>query len=148
KSLGVEEEVGRRIRDGVLNTIPGIGRIMKELQRLSNHNQPMRTWGGREYFAEEPRFDKEQGRIRSFEYKLFNYRIQGSAADVTKQGMIEVHQQVPEARIAVQVHDELVVMARNENLGPRIAHAMCDMKLRVPMLATTKYSVRSWARAA
>jgi DNA polymerase I-like protein with 3'-5' exonuclease and polymerase domains len=79
---------------------------------------------------------------------MLNYLIQPSAADCTKQGMLNVRDAVPEARIAIQVHDELVCMAPSKKYGPKIAAAMCDVKMRVPMLAEPKYSTDSWARAA
>lgn len=146
-SLEVDKATARKIKDGVLAVVPGIQRIMNHLKRLANHDMPMRTWGGREYYCEEPRFVKKRGRVCEFSYKLFNWKVQGSAADVTKQGMINVHEQVPQTRIAVQVHDELVVMAPDKSYGPKIARAMCDMKFRIPMTATAKYSEHSWARA-
>jgi DNA polymerase I-like protein with 3'-5' exonuclease and polymerase domains len=79
---------------------------------------------------------------------MLNYKIQPSAADCTKAGMINVRRDVPQVRIAIQVHDELVCMAPHKKYGPRIAAAMCDVKFRVPMLAEPKYSTTSWARAA
>lgn len=148
KRLEVDMDTAAKVKQGVLAAVPGIPRMMRELKKLDHHNKPMRTWGGREYFAEEPRFDKKRGRVMDYGYKLFNYLVQGSAADCTKEGMIQVHHQVPQVRIAVQVHDELVVMAPHEKYGPRVARAMCDMKWRVPMSAKPKYSTKSWARAA
>ncbi len=147
KQLDISKDSAYDLKAGVLKAIPGIERQMRELKRLVNHDEPMRTWGGREYFCEEPRFVKKRGRIMEFGYKLFNYRVQGGSADYTKEGMIQVHQRVPEARIAVQVHDELVLMAPSKKYGPRIARAMCAAKLNVPMTATAKYSTKSWARA-
>jgi DNA polymerase I-like protein with 3'-5' exonuclease and polymerase domains len=146
RQLDISKDMAKTVRDGVLNTVPGIPRIMRKLKRLDNHGKPMRTWGGREYFAEEPHYVKKHNRVMEFGYRLFNYKIQGSAADVTKQGMINVNEQVPEVRIAVQVHDELLIMAPSAKYGPRVARAMCDMKFRIPMTATAKYSKESWAR--
>jgi DNA polymerase-1 len=147
-SIGVDPKTAKKIREGVFAAVPGIPRLMKDLKRLANRDEPLITWGGRQYFCEEPRFDEDEERWMSFEYKMLNYKIQPSAADVTKQGMIQVHERVPEVRIAIQVHDELVCMAPSRKYGPRIAAAMCDMKFKVPMSATAKYSEESWARAA
>ncbi len=145
--LDISKSSAYSLKDGVMKAIPGIERQMRELKRLVNHNKPMRTWGGREYFCEEPRFVKKRGRIMEFGYKLLNYRVQGGSADYTKEGMIQVNQQVPQVRIAIQVHDEVVAMAPHHKYGPRIVRAMCQAKLNVPMTATAKYSTRSWARA-
>ena len=154
--LGIDLATAKKLRNAIFKVIPGIERLMKELKRLADRDEPLVTWGGREYFCEEPKRIKEKDMATgeeywkwiSFEYKMLNYKIQPSAADVTKQGMINVSEQVPQARIAIQVHDELVCMIRNRKYGPRIAEAMCDMKFNVPMSATPKYSATSWARAA
>lgn len=146
--LEVDRKVAKQVRDGIYEAIPGIPRLMKDLKRLANLDRPLRTWGGREYFCEEPRVSKRTGQWQSFEYKMLNYLIQPSAADCTKQGMLNVRQNVPKARIAIQVHDELVCMAPSRKYGPRIAEAMCGVKMRVPMVAEPKYSDWSWARAA
>lgn len=150
--LGVDRKTATRLRDGILEAVPGIKRLMNFLKNLERHGKPLVTWGGREYFCEEPRYvvDDETGdkRFVSFEYKMLNYLIQPSAADYTKQGMINVAAAVPQARIALQVHDELVCMVRKREHGLLIAEAMCEAKLKVPMLADPKFSDRSWARVA
>lgn len=140
-------EVASAVRNGILRAVPGIKQLQDDLKKLARKDRPLRTWGGREYFCEEPTYDEHRGDWRSYEYKMLNYQIQPSAADCTKQGMINVHEQVPEARIAIQVHDELVCMAPNRSYGKKISDAMCDMKFRIPMTADAKYSEKSWARA-
>jgi DNA polymerase I-like protein with 3'-5' exonuclease and polymerase domains len=149
--MDADKDTAKQVRDGILEAVPGISKLMKQLKRLARRDEPLRTWGGREYFCEEPKFVKKYGRWMSFDYKMLNYQIQPSAADVTKQGMIQVKERVPEARIAVQVHDELVCMVprvRKVNIyGKRIIEAMCDMEFNVPMMAEAKYATRSWARA-
>lgn len=146
--LEVDSKTAKKVRDGILTAVPGISRLMKELKMLANHDEALRTWGGREYFCEEPRYDAKRGHWMSFEYKMLNYLIQPSAADYTKQGMINVREEVPDARIAIQVHDELVCMAKNKSYGELIKRAMCRAKLKVPMRAEAKYSTKTWARAA
>ncbi len=146
--LEVDRDTAKQVRDGIYKAIPGIPALMKDLKRLAARDRPLTTWGGREYFCEEPRVSKKTGRWQTYEYKMLNYLIQPSAADCTKQGMLNVRSIVPEARIAIQVHDELVCMAPSRVYGPRIAEAMCAVKLRVPMVAEPKYSETTWARAA
>lgn len=149
--LEVDNKTAATVRDGILEAVPGIKRIMNELKVLARKDKPLITWGGRQYYCEEPRYvEDEDGNSRfvSFEYKMLNYKIQPSAADCTKQGMINVHEQVPEARIALQVHDELVCMIKRKEDGERIAQAMCDVDFDVPMVAEAKYSTKTWARVA
>lgn len=145
-SMGVDRDTAKQVRDGIYKAVPGIERLMRDLKNLANRDRPLRTWGGREYFCEEPKYDKKRKRWMSFEYKMLNYLIQPSAADCTKQGMINVSRQVPDARIAIQVHDELVCMVKKEQVKERIVKAMCDVEFNVPMLAEAKTSRLSWAR--
>jgi DNA polymerase I len=145
-SLSLEQprKVAAAIRDGLFKAVPGIGKLMKALKHLANRHLPLRTWGGREYFCEEPVWFNNQW--ISFEYKMLNQLIQPSAADMTKQGMLNVREEVPQARIAIQVHDELVCMVPHRKYGPKIAEAMVRGKFNVPMLADAKYSSETWAR--
>jgi DNA polymerase I-like protein with 3'-5' exonuclease and polymerase domains len=145
--LGEPKEVAKAVRDGVFKAVPGIKDLMRMLEKLARKGSPLITWGGRQYYCEEPRFVDRFNKWMSFEYKMLNYLIQPSAADVTKQGMLNVREELPNVRIAIQVHDELVCMAPNRSYGPRISQAMCDMKFNIPMLAEAKYSTSSWARA-
>lgn len=148
ESLNISRKQANELRESIYAVIPGIKSLMKSLKRLARRDEPLITWGGRQYYCEEPKYDEEREEWISFEYKMLNYQIQPSAADCTKQGMLNVHDRVPEVRIALQVHDELVCMAPNKKYAKKITEAMCDVKFRVPMLADAKCSSKSWARAA
>lgn len=141
--LGCDWDTAEAIYNGISDAVPGMQRLIDDLKELSRKDLPHRTWGGREYFAEEDHYDAKTGQWWNFDYKRLNYLIQPSAADMTKQGMIQARQAVPEARIAVQVHDELLCMGERGH-GKRIAEALCDMKLNVPILAEPKYSRKNW----
>lgn len=146
--LGMARDEAQDLKSAILETFPGIKKFGRKMSDYEDEGAPFRTWGGREYYTEDPEKD-EHGEMRHFGYKNVNTRIQGSAADVTKEGMIKVRVQVPEARIAVQVHDELIAMIPHKKYAKRVAAAMCDIpRLRVPMLVTPKLSTESWARAA
>jgi DNA polymerase-1 len=144
-SINQPVHVAAKMRDGLFAAVPGIKTLMKELIRLADNNLPLRTFGGRQYYCEPP-YTMPDGKIINFSYKLLNYLVQGSAADVTKQAMLNVVKEVPQARIAVQVHDELICMIPHKKYGNRIAKAMCMGTFNVPMTAEAKYSEKSWAR--
>ena len=144
-AIGQPKVVAQKIRNALYRVLPGLAELQKQLKQLSRMEAPIRTYGGREYYT-EPSIEWQNRRI-SFEYKLLNYLIQASAADVTKQAMLDVHAEVPQVRIALQVHDELICMG-DKKYGPQIAAAMCRQKFNIPMLADSKYSRVSWARAA
>jgi DNA polymerase I-like protein with 3'-5' exonuclease and polymerase domains len=74
------------------------------------------TWGGRQYYVEPPRYDKRYGREMTYEYKLLNYLIQGSAADCTKEAILRYHRHPEKSgRFLVTVYDEINVSASKHN---------------------------------
>ena len=77
----------RELQDAYKMALPGVGMLQKDTKSRGRQGLPVTTWGGREYYAETPRVIK--GAYRSFEYKLTNYLIQGSAADQAKQALID-----------------------------------------------------------
>jgi len=152
--LGIPTNAAAEIKDAILSALPGVKKLTRRMREYDDMGEPFRTWGGREYYTEDPK--EVKGEMRNFGYKNVNTIIQGSAADVTKEGMLQVTRQVPEVRIALQLHDELVVMvpkyANSDKIvavANRVAAAMCDVKnLRVPMSVKPKLSTRSWGKAA
>ena len=68
---------------------------------------------------------------RAFTYKALNKLIQGSAADMTKQAMVNLHSEniIPE----VQLHDELDISIEDDNKKKKIIEIMENaVKLEVP----------------
>lgn len=83
--------------------LPGRRIVNEEITRIVRRGDPIRTIGGRLYYPEAPDAD---GRDKI--YKLLNYEVQGSAADLTKQTLIDWHGHPKRtARFMVTVYDEL-----------------------------------------
>ena len=83
-----------------------------------------------------------------------NTPIQGTAADLIKLAMIRVDktlsEKFPDAKLLLQVHDELIVECPEE-IAPQVAecisHEMEQVaQLRVPLLAEAKWG-KSWYEA-
>lgn len=88
RQLGCETyEEAKLIRESYLDAVPDVKELVKAVNRVGRSGDCIRTWGGREYYSEPSKVI--DGRLRSFEYKLLNYLIQGSAADQTKQAIID-----------------------------------------------------------
>ena len=85
--LGQSYEEAYKIKESYLTAMPSVRALMQDVQARGKNNQPIRTWGGRLYYAEPPKLI--DGRMRDFAYKLLNYLIQGSAADQTKQNICD-----------------------------------------------------------
>lgn len=128
--------------------LPGRRLLSEEIQRLVRRGEPVRTWGGRLYYVEEPKMIK--GRMRTFEYKLINYLIQGSAADVTKEAICQWHEGGGEslgARFLLTVYDEINISApRDEDVADEsmdfLREIMDGIKLSVPMRSDGKIGER------
>lgn len=100
KQLGVDYGVAKRLRDVYLRTIPGLKAFIDD----ASSRPGVTTWGGRWIPVDRP-----EGTNWDFSYKLPNHLIQGSAADQTKQSIIEYHKYKLSGRFLLTVHDENVV---------------------------------------
>ena len=141
---GKTYEEAKSLKNAVLRAIPGIKTLSDELRDMAKENLPLRTWGGRLYYCEEPKMVK--GQMRSFEYKMLNVLIQGSAADCTKQAMINVWENC-DSHIVLQVHDELLnccPKGQEKKEMARMREAMESVKFDVPMLSDGKVGSYSW----
>jgi DNA polymerase I-like protein with 3'-5' exonuclease and polymerase domains len=81
----------------------------------------MKTWGGRHYLPEPPRMIN--GSLKSFEYKLLNYLIQGSAADQTKQTIIDWdYMYGTDGVFLAALHDEVNISVPEETGAVAMSH--------------------------
>jgi DNA polymerase-1 len=149
-SMGLAVDRATQIRNAHRKGFPGVRDLMDGLRDRAARNQPLRTWGGREYFCEEPREIKLPNgakKMVTFEYKMLNTLIQGSAADNTKQAMINYAMTAKEGLLDLNVHDELMAecpaRARKEEMR-LLRDAMLDCKFDVPMLSEGAWSATRW----
>lgn len=127
--------------------LPGRKSLNEKIVKAAKWGEAIRTIGGRVYFVEEPVF--VDGRLYTFEYKLLNYLVQGSAADITKQAIIEwYHHPDRKARFLVTVYDEVNVSAPIGLWKPQMT-LLRDMmnvdRLSCPMLSDGKFGT-SWGK--
>ena len=115
------------------------------------------TMAGRRRFT--PEINSKNSQVYSqARRQAINTRIQGSAADIIKLAMLAVHQdatlQKLEARLILQVHDELMLEAPEANAqqaGPRLAEIMSGIQpggeaLSVPLLVDWGVG-KDWSQA-
>lgn len=111
--LGQSYDEAAAIKGAYLRAMPGIQELMDDVQNRGRSGNPIRTWGGRLYYTEPPKV--VGGRLRSFEYKLLNYLIQGSAADQTKESIIEWEgERDSDTVFLATVHDEINISSPKE----------------------------------
>ena len=135
EQFGIEESEARSIKAGIKDLFPGIQKLERDLRKLAALNEPFHTWGGRVCYCEPPK--EVKGQWRSWEYKMINTLIQGSAADNTKEAMIRYHQVAKDGRMLLQVHDELLIMALRRTMKAEmkiLREAMESVEFDVPML--------------
>lgn len=145
KGMNLDVKMAKKIKDAYFDIFPGLTDLSKELKLSAKNNEPIRTWGGRLYYVEDPKIIK--GRMTSFEYKLLNYLIQGSASDCTKQAMINYNSIKREGRLLVNVHDEILLDAPTKAARQEmklLREAMGDVDFDVMMISDGKSSTRSW----
>ena len=119
--LGINEDKAKGLFKQYHNRVPFVKTLMDSVMRKAADNGRVRTWLGRRcrFNLWEPNqygihkalphdaalAEHGPGIRRAYTYKALNRLIQGSAADMTKKAMVELHKEgiVPH----IQVHDEL-----------------------------------------
>jgi DNA polymerase-1 len=144
---GCAFDEARAAKQAVLSIYPGLKDLQAGLKELAREDQPLRTWGGREYHCEPPGI--VNGAPRTYEYKMLNVLVQGSAADQTKQAIINYYRTKPAGhQLLLTVHDEVLaaVPQSEESVGMRVLQeAMEFAPFEIPMLSEGKFSITNWA---
>lgn len=140
RALRISQQEGKALKQFHNQALPGRVVLNEEITRLIQRGEPIRTWGGRLYF-EEPRGADGRSKI----YKLINYLIQGSAADLTKQTLIDWYYHPDRtARFLVTVYDEINISVPPDQVVQQMAllrHTMEADRLSVKMLSDGKFGL-------
>ncbi len=153
EDIGVSRYEAKAYIDSYLDTYHGVRDYMKRVvddARQMGYTETM--YGRRRYIPElkSSNFNIRQGAERI----ALNTPIQGTAADIIKLAMIRVDaalsQQFPDAKLLLQVHDELIVEcpeAIAQPVAELISREMENVaQLNVPLLAEAKLG-KSWYEA-
>lgn len=116
EQLGTTVEEAATVRGAIRTAIPDVQTLARELRSCWRRGEPIRTWGGRLYHCEPP------SNGRTFEYKALNIEVQGSAADISKQSIINYHNAKEHGRFLLTCHDE-------NNVSAPIEHAYTEMAI-------------------
>jgi DNA polymerase-1 len=145
RQLGVHPNDAQDVRDAYFAALPEVPTLMRECQDRGKRGLSVVTWGGRHYFVEPPKVIK--GQRRSFEYKLLNYLIQGSAADCTKEAILRWDEDPGNGEFLCTVHDEINISIPKEGwhvgMG-KLRKAMESIEFDIPMLSDGSYGP-NWA---
>lgn len=161
----VTRDEARTLSNAIKTVFPGLKNLNEDMRiRSSNEPEwvekrfkkykttdelPIWTWGGREYFCEPPIM--RDNRLMTFDYKMINCLVQGSAADCTKAALIalwEAMKEHPTWLLLLTVHDEILMSVPEKDLALAMTvmrDVMASPKFDVPMLSEGTYSRDNWA---
>jgi DNA polymerase I-like protein with 3'-5' exonuclease and polymerase domains len=141
-NISVEES--KQLFNAILTVFPGIKDINDDMKDRARNNEPIRTWGGREYYCEEPSYSEKFKRVMTFEYKLINLLVQGSAADATKEAAIRwCERKHEDTMFHLNIHDQLTGSTPKKLLRSEMkvmADQMESIEFDIPLLTEGKYS--------
>lgn len=119
QSLGISRKEAKTFIDRYLESYPGVKTYMSSIIQDAKQQGFVSTLMNRRRYL--PDITSRNFNQRSFaERTAMNTPIQGSAADIIKKAMIDLYEKLKEenlqARILLQVHDELILEAPKEEL--------------------------------
>ena len=128
QDIHVTRAEARAYMDSYLAHYSGVKAYMAQVVAQAKEKGYAETLFGRRRYL--PELKASNFNLRSFgERVAMNMPVQGTAADVIKLAMIRVARrlaaEVPEARLLLQVHDELIAECP-EALGPRVAAILTE----------------------
>ena len=139
RQLGIERGAAQQYVDLYFQRYPGVKRYMDETRAMAREQGFIETVFGRRLYLPEIRSRNAQMRQYA-ERSAINAPMQGTAADIIKRAMIEVHRWLygqPHARLMMQVHDELVLEVAEDRVDSVLAelrgHMVAAADLRVPL---------------
>ncbi|MEO6851094.1 MAG: DNA polymerase, partial [Mucilaginibacter sp.] len=141
QSLGIPRKEAAEIIENYFAQYPGIKQYMNDTMNFARENGYVITLMGRRRYLRD--INSANMTVRGFaERNAINAPIQGSAADMIKIAMINIHREFKaqklDARMTMQVHDELVFDVPNheiEKVKPIIMHHMkTAIKTDVPIM--------------
>lgn len=139
EALHITYDEAKRLKAALLSSLPGLRELNDAVKARGRSGKPIRTWGGRLYYVEPPMMIN--GQTRTFEYKLLNYLIQGSASDCIKEAIIRYAAMRKHGRFMVAVHDECNISAPVKVLSAEmkiLKDAMESVEFDVPMKTDAK----------
>ena len=152
-NLGIERGAAQQYMERYFARYPGVKGYMDQARQDARERGYVETVFGRRLYMPEIRAANNQRRMGA-ERAAINAPMQGTAADIVKLAMIEVHrwlaQERLQSRLILQVHDELVLEvpdAELEAVRAALPQLMTSVaKLDVPLVVDVGVGP-NWERA-
>ena len=150
QNLNIPRKEAAAFIDQYLSSFPSVKKYMTDIVESAKKDGYVTTLMNRRRYL--PEINSSNFNLRSFaERTAMNTPIQGSAADIIKQAMIHMNKRLKEeglqTRMLLQVHDELIFEAPQEELEilerlvPEVMEAATE--LRVPLKVEASHGT-SW----
>ncbi len=141
KQIGVGRGEAQEYVNLYFQRYPGVREYMDSTREHAKEQGYVETIFGRRLYLPEIR-SKNAPRRQHAERTAINAPMQGSAADIIKRAMVRVYNWLPQsgfdARLLMQVHDELIVEVREDQAGDFAAELKKQMEgaaeLNVPLV--------------
>jgi DNA polymerase-1 len=151
KDLGIERKQAEAFIEAYFARYPDVRGFIQETIATARETGSVRTLLGRLRRLPDLRARNFQVRAEA-ERQAMNTPVQGSAADLIKRAMIDLHDEIAErkmrSRLILQIHDELLLEvpeAEAEEARALVKRVMEGaLKLDVPLVAEAKLG-KSWA---
>ena len=142
KDINVSVYEAKKYIDDYLHNFPNVEKFMNDTVENAKKNGYVTTMFGRKRYV--PELSASNKNMQAAGRRIaMNTPIQGSAADIIKIAMVRVYrrlkEEVPDARLILQVHDELIVecdLKDAEAAGKILSEEMTNAcELKVPLTA-------------
>lgn len=153
QDIGVTQKEAKAYMDAYFTTFPGVRAYMDAVVEKAKADGYVETLYHRR--RDLPELTASNFNLRSFgERVALNMPIQGTAADIMKLAMIAVWKRLkaerPQAKLVLQVHDELIVECPKED-APAVSQLLAEemehvAALSVPLTADAHWG-RNWLEA-
>lgn len=150
QNLGITRKEAKQFIERYFKSYPGVEQYMQDIVQEAKHQGFVTTLMKRRRYL--PDLTNRNFNLRSFaERTAMNTPIQGSAADIIKKAMIDLSERLAEenlqANLLLQVHDELILEAPEEEIEKliKIVPEVMEntVQLEVPLKVDYSYG-ESW----
>jgi DNA polymerase-1 len=119
KDLKITRKEAKEYIDNYFANFSGVKKYLDDTVKKAKETGFVSTLLGRRRYV--PEITSSNFNIRSFGERIaMNMPIQGTAADIIKMAMVKVHQELKNrnlsSKLILQVHDELIIEAKNEEV--------------------------------
>ena len=146
QQTGFSREQGREFIDTYLSRYPGINGYLESVKDQTRGTMYAETLLGRRRYLPDIQSTNHNTRAAA-ERMAINMPIQGTAADIMKIAMINVHARMiseqMRSRMILQVHDELVFEVPDDEMDTMTALVLDEMPAAMDLDVTLKVDVKS-----